>query len=352
MMKIELYIKCAVIVLIASTVGMITSTYSCTRVLVADQGQTVMVGRNMDWDLDMRTNLWVYPRGLAHRSIDKTNPLTWTSRYGSLVATGYDLVVTDGINEKGLSAHMLWLPSSDYGERNPALPGLSVVFFAQFYIDNFATVDEAVRFMESGDIQITPYFDMGTNRWIKIHIALDDASGDSAVIEYVKGQLHIYHGRQYTILTNAPTYDKQLQNLKAYLGFGGDKPLPGTTLSTDRFVRAAYYSSHLPKANSTRDQLAKLLRIMENVVEPEGVAAPERAIVVPTIWRVIADLTHRIYYFNANNHLNMIWADLDKFNLAQNAPVMKLDLVNRQDLTGDVSNQFQPTELPPLPDRK
>lgn len=322
--------------------------YCCTRVLVADEGQAVMVGRNMDWDLDIKTNLWVYPRGIPHQGLETVNPLIWTSKYGSLVATGYERIVTDGINEQGLSAHMLWLAESDYGKRNPDLPGLPAIFWAQFYLDNFATVDEAVRFTKKIPYQVTPYFDRETNRGVKIHLALDDARGDSAIIEYINGQLQIYHDRSYNTLTNSPSYDKQLENLKLYQGFGGDKPLPGTTLPKDRFVRAAYYSSHLPKASSVRDELTKVLHIIENVSQPEGIVTPERKTVVPTIWRIIADLTHRTYYFNASTRLNIIWVQLDKFNLTKDAPVMKLDLVNGQDLVGDVSNQFHPAKLPPL----
>jgi len=34
------------------------------------------------------------------------------------------------------------------------------------------------------------------------------------------------HDRRFTVMTNEPTYDKQIENLKQYRSFGGDKPLP------------------------------------------------------------------------------------------------------------------------------
>ena len=42
-------------------------------------------------------------------------------------------------------------------------------------------------------------------------------------------------------MTNSPTFEKQQENLKQYQGFGGNKPIPGTSSAQDRFVRASYY---------------------------------------------------------------------------------------------------------------
>ena len=60
-----------------------------------------------------------------------------------------------------------------------------------------------------------------------LHLVIEDATGDSAVIEYIDGKAKIYHGREYTVATNSPTFDKQIEHLKEYKMFGGEKPLPG-----------------------------------------------------------------------------------------------------------------------------
>ena len=70
-----------------------------------------------------------------------------------------------------------------------------------------------------------------------VHISLEDRTCDSAVIEYLAGKATIHHDRRFTVMTNEPTYDKQIENLKRYRTFGGDKPLPGERTPTDRFVR-------------------------------------------------------------------------------------------------------------------
>jgi penicillin V acylase-like amidase (Ntn superfamily) len=72
-----------------------------------------------------------------------------------------------------------------------------------------------------------------------------------------------------------PTFDKQLENLKQYQGFGGDKYLPGTTEAADRFVRAAYYQKSLLRDVTTaREAVAGVISVARNVSQPFGTADP------------------------------------------------------------------------------
>jgi penicillin V acylase-like amidase (Ntn superfamily) len=41
--------------------------------------------------------------------------LTWTSKYGSVITSAYEIASRDGMNERSLASHMLWLAESDYG---------------------------------------------------------------------------------------------------------------------------------------------------------------------------------------------------------------------------------------------
>lgn len=321
---------------------MFNFTFACTRILNANNGQAVLVGRTMDWYQDMKTNLMVYPRGIERDGMTDINPLKWSSKYGSVAATVFDGVTTDGMNERGLAAHILWLDEADYGERNNKLPGMSVALWAQFYLDNFQTVDEAVRFTETKSFQIEPLFYPGTHDGITVHLALEDIDGDSAIIEYINGTAHIYHNRNYLLLTNSPPFAQQLQNLQQYKGFGGEKTLPGTTNSADRFVRGAYYTLHLPKAKTVRDAVAGLLSVVQNISEPYGLPSQERTEIEPTLWRTVSDLTHKIYYFNLSTNLSFIWINLNKFNLTPGSLIMKLDIINHPDLMGDVTESFKP----------
>ncbi len=321
----------------------ISAANACTRVLFTYPNGPVLVGNNMDWFEDLHTDLLVYPRGKQRSGNVSGNELKWTSKYGSIVATAYDeLITTNGMNERGLAAHMLGLNGSDYGTRNEKIPGISIKLWIQYYLDNFQTVAEAVKYTQSHSFQIVSFIHPKAG-YVQLHLALEDATGDSAIIEYINGEPRIYHDRQFTVVTNSPSYDKQLENLKQYAGFGGDKPLPGTTFPADRFVRAAYYISHMSEPQSNREAVLKLLSVMQNAGQPYGTLSPERSedgTIYESLWRTVSDLTNHIYYFNSTMSFNIFWVSLDKFNLTPGAPTMRLNLTNKTDLVGDVSTQF------------
>jgi penicillin V acylase-like amidase (Ntn superfamily) len=41
----------------------------------------------MDWTERMGTKLYAMPRGIERQGMTPTNPMKWTSKYGSVVAT-------------------------------------------------------------------------------------------------------------------------------------------------------------------------------------------------------------------------------------------------------------------------
>ena len=105
-----------------------TESPACTRaVYLGPEGMTV-TGRTMDWREDPLTNLYIFPRGTARRGANTDNTVFWTSKYGTLSAAGYDIGITDGMNEAGLVANLLFLPESVYerpGDTRPVM-GLSI----------------------------------------------------------------------------------------------------------------------------------------------------------------------------------------------------------------------------------
>jgi choloylglycine hydrolase len=278
------------------------------------------------------------PRGITRDGMTGKNTLRWKAKYGSVVAA--DMVASDGMNEKGFAAHVLWLTESDYGKRDENVPGLSIGLWVQYFLDNFASVKEAVQFVRKTPFQIvtttTPAGELAT-----LHLVLEDATGDSAVIEYADGKPNVYEGRGYTVVTNSPTFDRQIEQLKQYKGFGGKKELPGTTQAGDRFVRGAYYLKNLPKPADYRQCVAGVLSVVRNISQPFGVADPARPYVSATRWRTIADLTNRVYFFESTTSPNIVWVQLKDLKFSKGAPVKVLDLMKRPDRIGDTAKQFR-----------
>ncbi|UCF43430.1 MAG: linear amide C-N hydrolase [Planctomycetota bacterium] len=313
---------------------------ACSRALWNDNKQAVVVGRTLDWFMPMPADLYSLPRGIKRDGMTGKNTLTWTAKYGTIVT--YSQAVSDGMNEKGLSGHLLWLAESDYGKFDPEKPSLNISLWLQYYLDNFATVKGAVEFTEKTPFQIVPATIDG--RKSGVHLAIEDASGDSAVIEYLKGKPTIYHGKEFTVMTNSPPYEEQLKNLKQYQGFGGDKALPGTTEAADRFVRGAYYLKHLTQPKSNRECVAGVLSVMRNISAPFGESDPGRPNISPTRWRTVCDLTNLVYFFESTTSPNIIWVKLKELDFSEGAGIRKLDLVKNPDRVGDCSRQFEPSE--------
>ncbi|PCF96430.1 linear amide C-N hydrolase [Vreelandella nigrificans] len=315
----------------------------CTRVVWPDANGSVIVGRNMDFHKDLMTNLWTQPQGIA-RDDGVQGKLAWTSKYGSVVATAFDMISVDGLNEAGLAGHVLWLAESDYGTPDDSRPQLSQAIWMQYFLDNYSTVAEAVEWIEKSDVQVIQMMDPTGGTPPAIHLALNDATGDSCIIEYSDGRPKVYHSREYRVMTNSPTYDQQLELVKTISGLGGDQPIPGSTLASDRFARAAYYVSRLDQPQTQLQAVAAMFSVIRNVAQPFRIPDPGKPDASQTLWQTVSDLTNRRYVFESTTRPNIVWVDLSDLDLAEGAPQLKLNLVNEltveHGIAGKVSGKF------------
>jgi choloylglycine hydrolase len=324
---------------------------ACSRILWNNNQFAVIAGRTMDWPESTMPILTVLPAGMERNGgmagpeqAVKENPAKWTSKYGSLITSVYGIGTADGVNEKGLAGHMLYLKATDYGPRDAAKPGIQAGLWLQYLLDQAADVKEALALLE--EVQIVMVAANGHDA--TVHLAIEDASGDSAIIEYIGGKKVVHHGKQYRLMTNDPTYDEQLALLEKqdFSKPSSDTALPGNVKATDRFQRAAYFASMLPEPKTEREAIAGILAIARNVSVPFG--APYKGFgIYNTEYRTAINLTARRYFFELTTSPNVLWADLTKFDLKPGAPVMTLDPDNLA-LSGDVTEQFQKAERAPF----
>lgn len=329
------------------------SSYACTRTLYVGENNTVITGRSMDWAEDMASDLWAFPAGISRTGEAGENSPKWTSKYGSVVASVYGLASADGMNEKGLVMNLLYLSESDYGVTESKDPNLSISLWGQYALDNFATVAEAVDAMKAKPFHIVaPALPSGQAS--SLHLSLTDASGDSAIFEYIKGKLIIHHGKEYTVLTNSPVYSQQLALNEYWQSIGGQVFLPGTSRAADRFARASFYINAVPKSldknyiRGVPDQsfdyqaVAEVMSVMRSVSVPLGLTTPGQPNIASTIWRTASDQKNLMYYFDSSTRPSTFWVSMSKLNLKPGAPILKLDVASGQVYSGEVSTQFKP----------
>ncbi|QLE83711.1 linear amide C-N hydrolase [Shewanella sp. Scap07] len=313
----------------------------CTRFIYQTNTNQFITARSMDWnDPKAKSRVMVYPRGLKQTGGSMDNALTWTSKYGSIFTSFYDVASSDGINECGLVANTLYLAEADYGDA--ALtnkPRLSIGAWNQYFLDNFATVAEAVSAMQNPEFIITaPTLPNG--RAASVHLAISDPTGDSAILEYIDGELVIHHGGEFQVMTNSPTYDQQIAINDYWELIGGNRMLPGTINAADRFVRTNYLLKSTPKFEDGNMATSACTSIIRAVSVPLGMADPDHPNISATLWRTISDHTAKRYMFDSPFKSAVFWLDIDKVNLEADAPIMALNLDSQ--LSGESSAELTP----------
>ncbi|MEN3931169.1 linear amide C-N hydrolase [Microvirga sp. W0021] len=322
-------------------------SYACTRLVYLGPNDNIITARSMDWKYEIDTNLWVFPRGMERNGEVGPNSIKWTSKYGSVVASGYDVSTTDGVNEAGLMANVLWLVESQYPKLDNKKPGLTIAAWAQYALDNYATVAEAVADLEKEPFTIVTDNVPGEKRMTTLHLSLSDATGDSAIIEYIDGKQVIHHGRQYQVMTNSPTFNEQLALNEYWKQIGGTVFMPGTNRAADRFARASFYVNAIPKEENTNRALASVFSVLRNVSVPYGIATDEEPNLSSTRWRTVFDHKRKLYFFESAVTPNTFWIDLKSIDFsADKGKVMKLDLGKSQDHTysGNATKDFKPSK--------
>lgn len=340
--------RVAALLLGVSGLAAVSSSWACTRLVFHGANGHVITARSMDWKSDIVSNLWVLPRGMQRTGETGPNTVRWTSKYGSVITSGYDISTTDGVNEAGLNANLLWLVESQY----PAFgtnskPGLSIAAWAQYVLDNFATVQQAVAALSEEPFTLVSDAMPGENRLTTVHLSISDASGDSAIVEYIAGKQVIHHGRQYQVMTNSPTFDQQLALNAYWKQIGGTTMLPGTNRAADRFARASFYVNAIPKDQGPNKALASVFSVIRNASVPYGLNTPEEPNISSTRWRTVFDHERKLYFFESALTPNTFWVDLKALEFSkEKGQVMKIDLGPDQNHTysGDATGQFKASE--------
>ncbi|MBI9079095.1 MAG: linear amide C-N hydrolase [Pseudodesulfovibrio sp.] len=315
---------------------------SCTRLIYTAGDGQVFTGRSMDWVEDLKSDIWAFPRDMKRDGGVGKDSIGWTSKYGSIILSGYNVASTDGINEEGLVANLLYLAESDYGKPNTK-PGLSVGAWLQYALDNFSNVDEAVAAMRTEPFHIVAA-DLPNGSAPSLHLALSDSTGDSAIFEYIEGKLTIHHGKKFAVMTNEPTYDEQLAINEYWKEIGGMTMLPGTDRASDRFVRVSFYVDALPKFKDNRKAIAAAFSVIRNASVPLGITTPSQPNISTTIWRTVSDQKNRIYYYESAISPNVFWIDLDRVDFSKGQKARKISLRNHPVLAGEQSSAFVAAE--------
>ncbi len=202
-------------------------------------GDKLVYGHNLNQgDIGVPGLLFINPRGVYKTGITWTelttnagqtnSPHSWVSRYGSVSFNCFGKNLPDGgMNESGL---VIWEMSDDIEyPKNDSLPRLCQMNWIQYILDNCSTLDEAV--------QCAYQFQIDGWGW---HYFIGDSQGNTAAVAFHDGQVVVDQGKNMPVpaLFNSP-YEREMELLKFYEGWGGTYPIDIHNPKTPRFVRFA-----------------------------------------------------------------------------------------------------------------
>lgn len=163
-------------------------------------------------------------------------------------------------------------------------------------------------------------------RLTAVHLSLSDATGNSAILEWVDGQLAIHHSRDYRVMTNEPVYAEQLAITGYWKGVNAREFLPGTNRASDPFVRASHYIDAVRQSDDPRIAAAAVFSVIRNASVPFGISMEDAPNLSTTRWRVVADHKDARLYVESAVSPNVFRVDLARLDFRAGAPVKMLDL--------------------------
>lgn len=291
----------------------------CSRVFLNDSAAKLVI-RSMDLDRYDDAKVTINPRGFK-RDGGAENALTWQAKYGSVTTTVFGNGTADGMNEKGLAGHLHYLDGAKYQCSNN-VPQIGIHLWLQYFLDTCANVQEVVNIAATFQVA---NLNIAGDFW-PLFAVLEDSSGETAILEYIDGKLHIHHGGNYNVATNDPFYGDHLQNLKRYTPFGGNLAIPIEQDSTCRFVRVAAFLEH-SQTNSTWDKILKIIQIIEK--QPGSGWQ--------TLWLTVCDLQNQQYFFLRTTDRKAFSIDLKKIDFAPDNPIWHMNPYDTR-FIGDISS--------------
>lgn len=161
--------------------------WACTCFATHGGESQAILGRNFDWHNRPTLLLFTHPHGsyasvsmvdISYLGFDSRKP-SWRERIRLLDAP---FLPFDGMNEAGLAVGMMAVPQAESSD-DPDKVTIGSLHAIRLLLDNAATVDEAISLLEGYNI------DWGGGP--PLHYLVADSAGDSAVIEFVGGEVSI-----------------------------------------------------------------------------------------------------------------------------------------------------------------
>ena len=215
-----------------------SSSFSCTLLHVSseDNAKEIVVGRTFEYHQVFPYSLWSQPK---------------RKNYGALFIGVKEVdLVFDGMNSAGLTVSAHAFHQAKYQAPSYGYQHVHFTDFVPFVLESFANVEQVVKSLQN-DLQIVGWGDGSVNgkkqqmmSELGLHWGIQDALGQSIVIEYLNGQLNFHNSTEIGVMTNDPDYLWHLRNLNQYAGVRNEHQTSQKTCTTKEIGKIPSWRSH------------------------------------------------------------------------------------------------------------
>ena len=317
----------------------------CTGIRFTSADGKMYFGHNLDWGEQFGQTVYVTPKGweVKYQFLDAAP--TKSAIIGTAITfEGFPLYFDCG-NAEGLACAGLNFPGYAQYEAD-AISGKTSIAAYEFPLwvcANFATVDEVEAALKNvAIVSKAPSPQLGVSL---LHWIIGDATR-SIVVEYMPDGMHIHHN-EVDVLTNQPTFDWHMENLRNYMNcapkyvpevtwdahklvpFGGGanmRGIPGDYYSPSRFVKVAYLNANYPAQDTEAKNVSRLFHTLGNVSMVEGASIMENGQSEFTLYTGCYSAATQSYYFSTYEDATIRCAHLADYANASADAVIEAEL--------------------------
>jgi len=191
-------------------------TFGCSIFKAQTPTKQILMGRNFDWFPESGLLLFTHPSD-GYAAVTMVDLRTLGYKGGNLLDLSPEkrkaLLLSpycpvDGMNECGLAVGCMMVPNAGQS-KDPNKVSLSTTTAIRLMLDYAKNVDEAIALLEKYNIKMD---------LVPVHYLVCDATGNSAVIEFVDGKMQVLRsGKSWQTATNF------LLTTQTHEGFGQDR---------------------------------------------------------------------------------------------------------------------------------
>ena len=309
-------------------------------------------GRTLDYEYSYMEEVTITPRNYQFKFNEKEAINTHYAIIGmAYVAEDYPLYY-EAINEKGLGiAGLNFVGNAHYNDPIEGKDNIAQFEFIPWILSQCETVKEAKKLIEKINITNTPF-----NKQLplaQLHWIIADQN-ESITVESVQEGIKIYKN-PVGVLTNNPTFDKQLFALNNYINLSTKTPenkfatdlelnkysrgmgaigLPGDLSSQSRFVRASFVKMNSVSAEGENESVSQFFHILNSVDQQRGCCQLEDGKYEITIYTSCCNASKGIYYYTTYDNHQITAVDMHKEDLNINKliryPLIKEEQIKSQ----------------------